>query len=170
MRGLELAKVAAAAEMLRLRRLARRQAIRAGLAVGALLFALAAFAMLNSVCYLALSLVVSPWLAAAIVFAVDLVVAGAVVAIAIRSTPGPIESEAVAIRRQALAEIEPTLNVVSLMQEAGGLALSVRRALRGQKIDRLILLADAASRFARLWSAWRQPPASTAGLIASGEP
>ncbi len=158
MHALDLVKVAAAAEKLRLGRLARRQVIGAGLAVGALLFALAAFAMLNFVAYVALTLVVGPWLAALIVFAIDLVVAGALVTMAIRSTPGPIEIEALAIRRQALAEIEPALNAVSLVREAGGLALSTRRALRGQKIDRMMLVADVASRVVRQgWLGRRSP-------------
>jgi hypothetical protein len=150
MRSVELARVAAAAEALRLRRLARRQAIRAVLGVTALLFAIAAFALLHLVAYDALILVVSPWLAALIVFAVDLLIAGTLATIAVNSTPDRIEREALEVRREALAEAKRALTVMAVVGEAAGLAVSssTRRALRGPKLGRIMLLADIASRLA----------------------
>ena len=60
MRAVELAKVAAAAEALRLRRLARRQAIRAGLGAGAAIFGIAVFVLLHVLAYDLLLAVVRP--------------------------------------------------------------------------------------------------------------
>ncbi len=150
MRSVELAKVAASAEALRLRRLARRQAIRAGLGVGALLFGLAAFLLLHLIAYDALRLIVAPWLAALIVFAVDLVIAGILATMAINSTPDRIEREALAVRRESLAEAKQALSVMALVGQAATFAISgsTRRALRGPKFGRIMLLADIASRVA----------------------
>ena len=148
MRSVELAKVAAAAEALRLRRLARRQAIRAAMGVAALLFGIAAFAELHLVAFEGLKLALAPWLAAAIVFVVDLVITGVLVMIALKSSPDRIEREALDIRRQSLAEARTALTVMSVVGQAAGFAASssTRRALRGPKIDRFMLIADIASR------------------------
>ncbi len=150
MRSVELAKVAAAAEALRLRRLARRQAIRAVVGITALLFGLAAFALLHVVGYDALCLILSPWLAALIVFAVDLVIAGVLAMMAINSTPDRIEREALELRRQSLASAKQALTVMGVLGEAAGFAVSARtrKALRGPKFGRIMLLADVASRLA----------------------
>lgn len=135
MRAVELSKVAAAAEVLRLGRFARRQAIRAGIGVGALLFTLAAFGMVNRLAYDVLILFVSRWLAALIVFAVDVVVAGVLVTLAVKSTPDAIEREAVTIRRQALAQLEPTLTTISSVGKTASLAFTVSKALRSGRLS-----------------------------------
>lgn len=151
MRAVELAKVAAAAEALRLRRFARRQAIRAGVAAGAALFALAGFALLHLVGYEALRSVLAPWLAALIVFIVDLVIAGVLAAIALNSQPDRIEREALEVRQQSLAEAKKAVTVLAVVGEVTGFALSAgtRRALRGPKLGRILTIADIASRFVR---------------------
>lgn len=150
MRSVELAKIAAAAEALRLRRLARRQAIRVALGVVAALFGLAAFGLLHLAAYDGLVIVVHPWLAALIVFVVDLVIAGVLAMMAINSMPDRIEREALEVRRESLAEAKRALTVMSFLGSAAGLALSggTRRALRGPKLGRLMLVADMASRVA----------------------
>lgn len=150
MRSVELAKIAAAAEALRLRRLARRQAIRGALGVAGLLFGLAAFALLHVLAYDALIFLVSPWLAALIVLVVDLVIAGVLATLAINSAPDRIEREALEVRRQALAEAKRALTPMAVLGEAASLAFSsgTRRALRGPKLGRVMLLADMASRIA----------------------
>lgn len=151
MRSVELAKVAAAAEALRLRRLARRQAIRGIVGAVALLFGLAAFAWLHVIGYDALTNVVRPWLAALIVFVVDLGIAGVLVSVALNSHPDRIEQEALEVRRHSLAEAKRSLTGMAVVGELTGLAFSsrTRRTMRGPKFGRIMLLADIASRFTR---------------------
>ncbi len=151
MRAVELAKVAAAAEALRLRRLARRQAIRAGMGVGAALFGLAVFVLLHVLVYDALESFLRPWIAALILLAIDLVIAGVLVWMALNSAPDRIEQEALAVRRQSLAEARRALNTMAVVGEVTGLALGrgTRRAVRGSRAGKVGLLVDIASRIAR---------------------
>ncbi len=151
MRAVDLAKVAASAEALRLKRLARRQAIRVAYLVVAVLFALAAFAFLHVLAYIALLLLVQPWLSALIVFVVDLVIAGAVASIALNSAPDRIEREALAVRRESLVAARKAFNVLSVVGELTGLALTrrVRREVGRPGIGRYLMLADIVSRVAR---------------------
>lgn len=151
MRAIELAKVAASAEALRLRRAVRRQSIRAGLGVGALLFGLAAFMVLHALAYIGLRALVAPWLAALIVLVVDLVIAGALAGAALNSTPDRIEREALAVRRESLASAKKALTVMTIAGELTGLALSrgTRRAVARSGVGRYMVLADIASRFIR---------------------
>lgn len=128
MRAVELAKVAAAAEALRLRRMARRQAMRMALAAGAALFALAAFALPNVAAVTALVGRFSPLVAILIVMAVDLVIAIVLAWCAVRSTPGAIEAEALLIRQRALGEARASMTMMAMFAEIASVAL--RRAAR----------------------------------------
>ncbi len=151
MRAVDLAKVAASAEALRLKRLARRQAIRAVYVVGGVLFALAAFALLHVLAYVALLGLVAPWLAALIVFIVDLVIAGVFASIALNSAPDRIEREALAVRRESLVGARKAFNVLSVAGELTGFALTsrVRREVGRPGLGRYLMLADIVSRVVR---------------------
>jgi hypothetical protein len=148
MRAVELAKVAAAAEALRLRRFARRQAIRAGLGVGAVVFAIAVFVLLHVLAYDALVNVVRPWLAALILLVVDLVIAGVLGALAMRNQPDQVETEALAVRRQAVVEMKRAVTVMAVASELTGLVIHrrARQAAATTRRSRAWMLADIASR------------------------
>lgn len=151
MRAVELAKVAAAAEALRLKRLARRQAIRAGFGVGALLFGLGAFALLHVLAYVALCLVVPPWASALIVLVVDLVIAGVLASVALNSAPDRIEREALAVRRESLIGARRAFTVMAVAGQLTGLAVrsKARSVTRKPGIGSALMVADIVSRFVK---------------------
>lgn len=151
MRSVELAKVAAAAEALRLRRLARRQGLRVGLGVGAAVFGIAVLAMLHVLILDGLEMVVAPWLAALILLAVDAVVAGLLGARALNSVPDHIEQEALAVRRKSLAAAKRALTVMAVVGEMTGFAIGqgTRRAIGRSRASRAGTMIDIASRIMR---------------------
>ena len=104
MRAVELAKVAANAEALRLRQLASRQSMRAAYGAVAAVFGLGVLVLVHVVLYEVLVLYVSPLVASLILLALDLIVAGICGLKALKSTPSAIEEEALAIRKQALLD------------------------------------------------------------------
>ncbi len=120
MRAVELAKVAANAEALRLRQLASRQGMRAAYGAVAAVFGLAVLVLVHVVLYDILVLYVSPLVASVILLALDLVVAGICGLKALKSTPSAIEEEALAIRKQALIDLKGSVMVMSLVGEAAG--------------------------------------------------
>lgn len=151
MRALELAKVAAAAEALRVKRYARRQGIRVGLAAGAAIFALALFAMLHVLAVVLLAMAVHIWLAVLIVLIVDIVVAGVLGTMALSSKPDRIELEAASVRRQSLAEARNAATSLATIGEVAGLAIGMtgRRRARNSPVGKAWMIADLASRFIR---------------------
>ena len=148
MRSVDLAKVAAAAEALRLRRIARRQALRGAYGAVALVFAIAVLVVLHVVIWSALLLVVSPLLASVILLAIDAV--GLIVfgIMALRSTPDSIETEAKQIREQAVIEMRQSLTVMSVV---GGMAGAAFRTgvRRGARRGMTAALVDGAIRLIR---------------------
>ncbi len=104
MRSVTLARVAAQAELLRLRRLARRQAMRAAFASVAVVFLVAALVGGHVAAAMALTTYVQPIYAVLILAAVDLVIAVILLLVAARNTPDQIEREALQVR---LAAQEP---------------------------------------------------------------
>ena len=151
MRALELAKVAAAAEALRVKRYARRQGIRVGYAAGALVFVVALFAMLHVLAVVLLGMVVHLWLAALIVLIVDLIVAGALGTLALGNKPDRIELEAALIRRQSLAEARAAATSLATFGEVAGLAIGMRgrRQAKQSRVGKAWIIADMASRMIR---------------------
>ena len=123
MRTVELAKVAVAAESLRLRRVARRQAMRAAYGAGAAVFGIAVLVALHVVLWHLLVMYVSPLVASLILFGFDLVVAGVLGYMAASSAPDAIEEEAKTVRVQALAEMHRSLTVMGMAAEVAGAAL-----------------------------------------------
>ena len=118
MRTVELAKVAASAEALRLRRVAVRQGRRAAYGVGAAVFGIAVFVLLHVVAYNAMVPRISPLVASLIILAVDLVVAAVLGYLAFSNKPDAVEDEAKMIRQQAIVELRKSMTVVALAGEA----------------------------------------------------
>ena len=125
MRTVELAKVAASAEALRLRRVAVRQGRRAAYGVGAAVFAVAVFVLLHVVAYNAMVPQLSPLIASLIILAFDLVVAGILGYLAMSNKPDAVEDEAKMILQQAIVELRKSMTAVALAGEAA--SLLVRR-------------------------------------------
>lgn len=129
MRSVQLARIAAEAEGIRLRRLARRIVLRAVLGVIALLFLLGAIVFAH--------LVVWYWLreglgqsfpaAAGIFGGADVLVAIILGFAATRSSPGRVELEALEVRRQAVTAIGGTFNLVGLMIPILRIVANLRR-------------------------------------------
>ena len=145
MRSVELAKVAAAAETLRLRRIVSRQVMRAVYGAGAAVFAIGALVLSHVVIFH----VLTPWLvppvwATVILLAIDLVVAGVLYTMARSDAPDAIEMEALEVRRQAVTELRKATTLMALAGETVGLA--VRRSRVGSRTS---LMADLASRVLR---------------------
>ena len=148
MRAVELGKVAAAAEALRLRRFARRQAMRAAFGAGAAVFAIAVFVLLHVVLYNLLVRYISPLLSSLILFAIDLVAAAVLGVLAIRNAPDQVEQEALAVRRQAVLEMRKAVTLMAVAGEVTSLVIQrkTRNAMTPGGGSRAWLMADIASR------------------------
>jgi len=115
MRTLELARVAAEAEALRLRLTARRTAIRTALGLVALGFLLGAIIFFHVAAWSWLSTSFNEPAAALIIAGADLVVAVVLALLATRSSAGPVEAEALALRRRALDHVGTSLTLPALV-------------------------------------------------------
>lgn len=145
MRSVELTKVAVAAEGLRLRRFARRQALRVAFGAAAAVFGIAVLVVLHFVIYLVLNIWLSPLLSAVIVLVLDLIGAGVFGAFAVRSAPDTVEAEAREVRAQALIELRRSLTAMGMAAELGG-ALFRSRARAGVRRGIATAVAEAVSR------------------------
>lgn len=147
MRSVELAKVAAAAESLRLQRLAARQVARVVYAAGAAVFAIGGLVLIHVVIFQALTpAVVTPIWASVILLAIDLGAAAILYLMARSNTPDAIETEALEVRRQAVVELRKATTFVALAGEAIGATLRRPRTMRRSRAG---LAAELASRFMR---------------------
>ena len=102
MRSVNLLKIAAEAELLRLRAMLARQGRRAALGIVAALFGIAVFALAEVAGWQALRLKVQPIPATLILLGINLAIAAVFGVLAARSAPGHMEQEALRVRRQAL--------------------------------------------------------------------
>jgi len=123
MRTVELAKVAASAEALRLRRVARRQGMRAAYGAGAAVFAIGVLVLLHVVAYNAMVPRLSPLVASLILLAVDVILAAVLGYLALSNKPDAVEEEAKMIRQQAVVELQKSMTVMALAGEATSLLL-----------------------------------------------
>ena len=148
MRAIELAKVAAAAEALRLRRIVRRQGMRAAYGAGAAVFGIAVFVLLHVVAYDLLLKALSPLISSLILLGIDLVVAAVLVTLALRDTPDEVEREALAVRKQAVIEMKKSATAVAVAGEITSLVVRrrARAAVGNPRRSRAWLIADIASR------------------------
>ena len=102
MRPLRLARIAAEAEALRLRHRARRTATRVALAIIATAFLIGAVAFVHIAAWFWLRHSWDEQYVALTLAGADLVVAALLAVLATRSTPSPIERDALAVRERAL--------------------------------------------------------------------
>ncbi len=123
MRTTRLARLAAEAEILLIRREIRTVIRRAIYGVVAAIFGLSALALLHIVGYEALRQYAQlPQVAAAgIVLAVDVVIAVLFLLLANGAMADPVAAEARLIRDQSLAQIKDTLTMAALLKPAGKL-------------------------------------------------
>lgn len=115
MRGIQLARVAAQAELLRLRGLSKRQATRAAFAAVAAIFLLATLVALHVAAGMALTLYVAPIWATLIVAAFDLIVGLILLVLAMRDTPSRMEEEAHQVRVLALEQMKEAAALTTLV-------------------------------------------------------
>lgn len=127
MRTLRLVRVAAEAERLRLRRLARRTVLRVAMALACAVFATAALCVIHVVIWLALVPHVSPLGAALILFGIDIVIAVVLGFIAASDRPGTVEAESRQIRQHALSELKTTFTLAILTRTAIRILRELRR-------------------------------------------
>ena len=149
MRSVELAKVAASAEALRLRRMARRQGMRAAYGAGAAVFAIGVLVLLHVVIYHVLTpAYVTPLIASLILLVLDLVVAGVFGLMAKSDKPDAIEEEALVVRKQAVVEMRKSMTIMALAGETAGLVLRRPRTVTVvQPRSSLRLATELAARF-----------------------
>ncbi|HEY3847826.1 MAG TPA: hypothetical protein VGL95_12000 [Acetobacteraceae bacterium] len=129
MRTLRLARIAAEAEGLRLRRQARRTAVRLAIGVVALIFLAWALAFAHVAAWYWLREGVGwaqPGTAMAITGA-DLVIAAFLALLAARSSPGRVEMDALQVRQRALESATSGFALTTMLVPAVRLALNVLR-------------------------------------------
>jgi hypothetical protein len=103
-RSLSLARIAVQAEALRVRRLARRTAVRMALLLVAAPFLLACFVFLETALWEWLSQQLLPAYAALIIAGVNLAIGGILLLIAALSRDSKVEIEALRVRQRALED------------------------------------------------------------------
>ncbi len=117
-RTLRLAKVAAQAEGLRLRRVAHRTAYRGIYGAVAAVFGIALLVVAHVALYTWMLSYVSPLAALGIVALVDIVLAAIFGILASRSSPDSVELEAVRVRDTARAQLTDALTMTALIGPA----------------------------------------------------
>jgi hypothetical protein len=130
MRAVNLARIAAEAEILRIQHMLKRQGMRAALGLVAILFALGVLVLAHVAGWQVLRLYVPPIYATLILLGVDLVVAAIFGILAARSSPNPDEREALTIRQRALHGARSSLTLSALIPVVGSLLRSRRNEPR----------------------------------------
>jgi cobalamin biosynthesis protein CobD/CbiB len=128
MRAVSLLRVAAEAELLRLRHMLMRQWMRAAYGLVAALFAVGVLVLINVAGWQVLQWYVQPVYATLILLGVNIVIAAVFALLAARSAPGHAEGEAMRIRQQAIHEARGSLALTAIVPFAG----AVLRARRSQ--------------------------------------
>jgi hypothetical protein len=127
MRALELGKIAAEAEKLRLEQLARRQTRRVIYLAIAAVFALGVLCMIHVLLWNVLALKLGPLWASAILLVSDIIIAGGFGFMGARSRPGRQETAAAEVRREALKQAQEAV-LLALVPVA---TILDRRTVRG---------------------------------------
>jgi hypothetical protein len=131
MRTGNLAKVAAEAEILRIKHMLKRQGIRAGFGLVAAVFVLADLVLIDVVIWQLLRMIVAPIFATLILLVVNLLLSVVFGVLAAKSSPGQTEREALAIRQRAVAEARNSLALGTLVPVIGTLFRWRRSGVRG---------------------------------------
>jgi hypothetical protein len=128
MRPVNMAKIAAEAEIIRLQAMLKRQGIRAAFGALAAIFALAALVLLNILIWQLLRLYMQPIYATLILLVINLAIAAAFGVLAMRSTPSQTEQDALEVRQRAVRELQGSLALSALLPVAATLFRSKREA------------------------------------------
>jgi hypothetical protein len=132
-RSFNLLRVAAEAELLRLRAMLVRQGRRAAFGAVAVIFVLGVLILGEVAGWQVLHLYVAPISATLILLGINLAIAAIFGGLAARSTPGHIEREALRVRRQAVDAARGALSLtVALPVATTLLGLRRRRGERGR--------------------------------------
>jgi hypothetical protein len=129
-RSLRLAQIAVQAEALRLRRLARRTAVRVGLVLVAAPFMLACFGFFETALWEWVSRHLLPAYAALIVAGVNLALGGVLLLIAALSSDSKVEIEALRVRQRALEDATRQLTIAAMVTPVLRLVLDQLRRRR----------------------------------------
>ncbi len=129
-RSLRLAQIALQAEGLRLRRLARRTAVRVSMVLVALPFLLACFGFFETALWEWLSRHLLPEFAALITAGVNLVIAGVLLLIAALSRDSRVEIEALQVRQRALEDATRQFTIAAMVTPVVRLVLDQLRRRR----------------------------------------
>jgi hypothetical protein len=124
MRAVNLAKVAARAEILRLKHTLKRQAMRVVYGLVAVVFAIGVLVLANVAAWQVLQMYMMPIYATLVLLGINLLIATIFGIVATRSSPSRIERDALAIRRKALQEAQASLALGAALPLAGALLRS----------------------------------------------
>ena len=127
MRSINILKVAAEAELLRLRLLLARQGRRAAFGVIGVIFMLGMLVLAEVAGWQLLRLYVEPISATLTLLGINFVIAALFGMLAARSSPGHAEREALRIRRQALDAAQGALSLTAAVPVASTLLRLGRR-------------------------------------------
>jgi len=126
-RSINLLKIAAEAELLRLRALLTRQGRRAAFGIVAVIFTLGVLVLAEMAGWQVLRLYVAPISATLILLGINLVITAIFGALAARSSPSHTEREALRVRRQALDAARGALSFTAAVPVASTLLRLGRR-------------------------------------------
>jgi 6,7-dimethyl-8-ribityllumazine synthase len=139
MRSISLLRVAAEAELMRLRAMLARQGRRAAFGAVAVIFVLVVLVLGEVAGWQVLRLYVAPISATLILLGIDLVIAVVFGVLALRSSPGHVEREAIRVRRDALDAARGALSLAAALPVATSLlGLRRRSGGRGRSFFRLL--------------------------------
>lgn len=124
MRAVNLVKVAAKAEILRIQYLLKRQGMRAAFGLIAVIFAVGVLVLAHIAGWQVLRLYLAAIYATLILLGVDVLVTAIFGIMAAKSSPGRDERDALAIRQQALHEARTSLALGAIIPVAGSLLRS----------------------------------------------
>ena len=133
MRSLRLTQIALQAELLRLRRLGRRTAMRVVMALIALPFMLATFGFLEAALWNWVSRHLLPAYAALIAAGVNILIGGVFLVIAAMLGDSRVEIEALKVRQRALEDARREITVTALLAPVARLLLDQYRRSRERR-------------------------------------
>ena len=134
MRSGDLAKIAAEAEILRIKHLLKRQGLRVAFGLIAIVFLLGVLVLANIAVWQVLRMYISPISATLVLLGINLLLAIIFGLLAARSSPSRTEREALAIRQRALGEARNSLALGALVPAVG--TFSVAPAKQSKTVAR----------------------------------
>ena len=138
MRAVDFAKIAAEAELVRVRHMLKRQGMRVAFAAGAAVFAIGVLVLANIAVWQVVRLHLDPIYASLILLGGNLVLALIFGGLAMRSTPSHTEREALDVRKQALTQLQQSVAIGTLIPIAGTLlGMSSRKPKSSSVLGRI---------------------------------